>query len=150
MTATKVQNQAEAIAWIEEGRPYRWIIDKYIEKYGIETKPAMWSNFRRKHGIKTRTVRNESLVPWKIEEHHRTAYHLEMLRAEARRRAGVELLPEAADKLRRFHENLEETGTVVHYSPKKGFTYAPRRPGVDLDLIREPASRNRTGSSAGE
>jgi hypothetical protein len=43
-------------------------------------------------------------------------------------------------RLEPWLEKLRQAGAVVHYEAdtKQGFFYVPRRPGIDLDLIREP------------
>jgi hypothetical protein len=43
---------------------------------------------------------------------------------------------------------LERDGVVVHYDPDtiEGWWYVPRRDGIDLDLIYEPAERTGRGN----
>lgn len=145
MPASKIVNVDEARRWISEGRPYSWIIETYRDKYGVESTPAMWSNFRRRQGLEARHVRDENLIPWRIEEPHRGAYLLEMLRYEARRRAGNQMRPIEERRLASFRQNLANTDAVVHYEPESdvGFHYVPRREGIDQDLIREPARKTK-------
>ena len=66
-----------------------------------------------------------------------------MLRAEARRRAGIELRDDETAQLNSWIDRLKEDGTVVHYDGDidEGWFYVPRRPDIDMDLIREPAKR---------
>jgi hypothetical protein len=140
MVATKIVNESEVLRWFDEGRKYKWMIEEYRRKYGIETTAAMWSGFRSRRGLKRRIVRDDDLIPWHVAGDHRWTFPIQMLRAEARRRQGVELDDETARKLRNFIDRLEEDGTVVHYDPDtdEGFFYVPRRPDVDTDLIRVP------------
>ncbi|MFE0104121.1 hypothetical protein [Streptomyces sp. NPDC059009] len=139
MPPRKIQNEQEAIRWIEEGKTYAWIVEKYKEKYGIETTVPMWSTFRRRKGIEPRVVRDTNLIPWKIAKEHMLAYPLVMLRSEARMRAGEELKGRAASKLQSWKNMLEETNQVVYYDrdTEDGFFYVPREDS-DTDLIRRP------------
>lgn len=146
---SKVQNMTEALRWLEEGKPYRWMVEEYRRKYNIETTISMWAALRRRHGIDTRIVRDEALIPWYVKPEHRHSHAVGMLRAEARRRAGKQLTPHMEEMLNAWLWGLANDGTVVHYDPdtKEGWWYVPRRQGVDKDLIREP--KRRTGRRAG-
>ncbi|OKI45121.1 hypothetical protein [Micromonospora sp. CB01531] len=141
MVATKIVNEQEAVRWIEEGKTYKWIVEEYKRKYGIDTAPSLWGNLRRKHGIDPRIVRNDDLLPWEIKEEHRWLFPPQMLRAEARRRAGKSIGPED-DKVRleNFLKRLKDDNLVVHYDPDtpEGFFYVPAREGIDTDLVRVP------------
>ncbi|MBB5833401.1 hypothetical protein [Kribbella italica] len=119
------------------------MVEQYREKYGIETVPSMWGNFRRRNGIEARLVRDDDLIPWEIKDEHRWRNAVTLLRAVARQRAGMELSERDAERLPGWLETRRETGTVVHYDPdtERGFFYVPRRPGIDNDLIREPESK---------
>lgn len=138
--ASKIQDEQEVIRWFEEGRTYAWMQEEYLRKYHIETVPSMWGNFRRRRGLDRRITRDDDLLPWFVREEHRWAYPARMLRAEGRRRAGMELSKEDARRLPAWKRQLEKAGAVVHYDPDtdEGFHYVPRRPGVDVDLIRVP------------
>lgn len=140
MAESKIQNEDEAIRWMNEGRTYTWMIDKYREKYGIETTPSMWGNFRRRRGLQRRITRDDGLIPWAVKQEHRWAYPVMMLRQEARRRAGHELSDDYERQLNAWLEKLKEDGAVVHYEPdtEEGFFYVARREGIDNDIIREP------------
>lgn len=137
---SKVQDLGEVISWLEEGRTYRWMVDEYQRKYGISTTPSMWAAIRRRRGLTTRLVRDRDLVPWRVNPEHRHAHAAAMLRAEARRRAGRVLTPRTTTLLEAWRARLDREGTVVLYdrSSPSGWRYVPRRPGVDLDLIRDP------------
>jgi len=82
----------------------------------------------------------DELVPWSIDKAHRWAYPLAMLRAESSRRALRVIEPPMLARLQRWLLQMSRDDTVVHYDPEPGpgFVYVARRPGVDLDLIREP------------
>lgn len=136
--ATKIQDRAEARRWLEEGRPYAWIIEEYKRKYHIETVPSTWSMFRQREGIPTRIVRDEALLPWAVKRDHRYQNAPSMLRAEARRRAGRELTAKDEKDLAVWLKAREVNNDVVHYDPEHGFSYVPRREGIDTDLIRVP------------
>ncbi|MFF9095664.1 hypothetical protein ACF1AX_21325 [Streptomyces sp. NPDC014802] len=139
MGARKIQDEQEVIRWFEEGRTYQWMIDKYKEKYGIDTVPSMWGNFRRRRGLDRRIIRDDELIPWFVKEEHRWAYPLVMLRTEARRRAGNPVTDTDQGRLATWKKMLEEEDAVVHYDPDtdEGFFYVPRQPG-DTDIIHAP------------
>lgn len=140
MARSKIVDETEVIRWFEEGRTYDWMTDQYMEKYGIQTTPSMWGNFRIRRGLDRRNVRNDDLIPWAVKTEHRWAYPLAMLRSEARLRAGEPLRDIEAVRLAGFKRGLEQDGVVVHYDPDtdEGFFYVPARKGVDTDLIRVP------------
>lgn len=140
---SKVQDMAEAVRWLEEGRPYSWMVEQYRVKYNIETTISMWAALRRRHGIDSRIVRDDTLIPWAVNPEHRHSHAVSMLRAEARRRAGKTLTPMMEQMLTAWLAGLERDGTVVHYAPDtaEGWWYVPRREGIDRDLIREPDER---------
>ncbi|PPT16679.1 hypothetical protein CYQ11_19695 [Streptomyces cinnamoneus] len=146
---TLVQNEQEAIRWIEENRDYQWIVDKYLEKYGIQTTTSMWATFRHRKGLKRRLTRDTNLIPWEIKPEHRWAYPVVMLRFEARRRAGKELKPADQARLDSWIAEREQEKTVVYYDPatEDGFFYVPREKS-DKDLIRQPVKPKESGGGA--
>lgn len=150
MPASKIVDEGEVIRWFEEGRTYAWMISEYERKYNIETVPSMWGNFRRRRGLDRRNARNDELMPWYIEPQHRWGYPARMLRAEARRRVGMELPPGEEHRLEVWKRHLDEEGVVVHYdgATEQGWFYVPRREGVDADLIRKPQRKTTTRKAA--
>ncbi|MFI5863575.1 hypothetical protein [Streptomyces sp. NPDC051546] len=149
MGKRKIQNESEVIRWFEEGRTYQWMIDEYRRKYNIETVQSMWGNFRRRHGLDKRIVRDNELIPWPVKVEHRWAYPLAMLRTEARRRANKTLTETDQSRLASWLEMLRENDAVVHYDPdtEEGFFYIPREAGDD-DIIRPPAAKAATQPKA--
>ncbi|MEU6959579.1 hypothetical protein [Streptomyces chrestomyceticus] len=141
---SKIQNETEAIRWIEEGKPYAWIVEEYKRKYNIETSPSLWASFRARRGLKKRIARNTELIPWSVNEEHLFAYPLAMLRVEARLRDGFELREVDAKRLASWKKELEQANAVVYYDPDTdaGFHYVPREDGDD-DLIRKPLQATR-------
>lgn len=146
---TKIQNEQEAIRWIEEGRTYQWIVEEYERKYNITTTPTMWSNFRRRKGIEGRIVRDDDLIPWEVRKEHRWSYPVMMLRAEARRRAGRELRGTDAKRLASWLQTLDDLNAVVLYNPNTddGFFLVPREK-TDDDIIRRPKRKTTTRRAA--
>ncbi|ROT25863.1 hypothetical protein [Micromonospora sp. HM5-17] len=140
MPASKIVNEQEVLRWFEEGRSYQWMVAEYKRKYDIDTVPSMWGNFRRRRGLQRRTHRDDDLLPWGMKDEHRWLFPAQMLRAEARRRAGKQLRPHDEKRLANFVDRLRRDGLVVHYDPdtKEGFFYVPAREGIDTDLIRKP------------
>jgi hypothetical protein len=136
---TKVVDAAEAERWIGEGKTYPWIVKAYREKYGVDTSVSMWSSWSRRRGFPQRVVRNKDLIPWNIKAEHANKYLLVMLRAEARRRAGIESTTHNAVAGASFVNRLEQENLVVAYDPctEEGFYLTPRLP-EDNDIIRRP------------
>jgi hypothetical protein len=149
MGARKIVDEGEVIRWFEEGKTYAWMIEEYKRKYGIETVPSMWGNFRRRRGLDRRIERNDDLIPWAVEKKHRWKYPLMMLRTEGRKRAGLPLAESTATRLEHWLEQMERDQTVVHYDPdtEEGFFYIPRRK-TDKDLIRAPKRKTTTRANA--
>lgn len=137
MVATKITDEGEARRWFEEGRSLRWMRDQYLKR-GIKTSISMWGNFRHRQGLDRRTVQDDDLMPWRLEEDHRFDYPALMLRAEGRRRAGKDVRPEDLGRVKGFLKKLHDNNQVVAYSPEKGFELVPREPG-DTDIVRRPA-----------
>jgi hypothetical protein len=137
---TKIVNEQEVMRWFAEGRSYQWMVEEYKRKYGIDTVPSLWGNFRRRRGLERRTLRDDDLLPWHLRDEHRWRFPAQMLRAEARRRAGKELRAEEKRRLETFIARLKRDGLVVHYDrdTREGFFYVPAREGIDTDLIRKP------------
>lgn len=148
MPASKIRDEQELLRWFAEGKTYRWMKEEYARKYNLEVGVSMFSNFRRRRGLDTRIVRDESLIPWHVEPQHRYAYPVMNLRHEARRRAGEQITPRMASQLEGWKRNLTADNVVVHYDAdtEQGWFYVPRREGIDLDLIREPDPKPRTVS----
>lgn len=147
MPASIIVNEQEVRRWFEQGRPYSYMIEQYQTKYGRDTTIAYWSKWRQRHGIERRNVRDDKLIPWKVEEQHRYDWDILNLRKEARRRAGKPLPEGEDDVVDGWIRGLEADGAVIHYEPEteQGWFRVPRREGVDFDLIREPEQRDRTG-----
>lgn len=140
MPASKIQDEAEVLGWFDEGRTYQWMVEEYLRKYNIQTSPSLWGMFRRRHGIPRRIVRDNELIPWRVNVEHRFGFPIIMLRVEARRRERKELPPHDEGRLDAWLTRLKEDNAVVHYDPdtEEGWFYVPRREGIDTDLIRVP------------
>lgn len=139
MPASKIVDETEVVRWFEEGRTYAWMVQEYRRKYNIETVPSLWGNFRRRRGLQRRIARDDELIPWFVKEEHRWSYAVRMLRAEARRRSGMELAEPERYRLKVWLTGLERDNLVVHYDPDtdEGFFYVPREADDD-DIIRRP------------
>lgn len=149
MSVGKLQNRDEFIRWYVDGKTYSWMIGQYREKYDIEIGYGTISNWRAQLGLEKRQVRDPSLIPWALKPEHRVHHVLNMLRAEARRRAGQDVAPDTLKKLDAWLAWLAEEDAVVHYDPEteQAFWYVPRRPGIDTDLIRKPERTTRPRGS---
>ncbi|MFY1620027.1 hypothetical protein [Micromonospora sp. WMMD736] len=150
MTVSKLVNRDEFIRWYEnERKPYSWIISEYKRKYDIEIGNGTISNWRSQLGLEKRAVRDASLIPWAVKREHRLNHMLQMLRTEARRRAGQPIPAERMKQLESWLRNVREEDAVVHYDPDtpQGWWLVPRRPGIDNDLIRVPEKVTRARGS---
>jgi hypothetical protein len=143
MPARKIQDETEAIRWIESGKTYAWMVEEYRRKYNIEISATTFSNLRKRRGLDRRIERNHDLIPWAVKPEHRFRNQIVMLRAVARERNGKTVNPQTKRALTSWLISMEEQDLVVHYDPDtdEGFFYVPRRAGVDFDLIREPARK---------
>lgn len=85
-------------------------------------------------------VRYADLIPWRVRMGHQKHLYARMLRLEGRRRAGGSLSPTQLRSLDAFLADLADSGGVINYLPERepGWFIAPRRPGIDTDLIRVP------------
>ena len=139
MGASKIVNEQEVIDWFAEGKKYAWMTEEYRTKYHIETRLSMWGNFRRRRGLARRITRDDDLIPWFVQEQHRWAYAVAMLRAEARARSGMGNSENTDERLANWKRTLQVENAVVHYDPdtEDGFYYVPRLPS-DTDIIRQP------------
>lgn len=146
MPATKIVDEQEVIRWFEEGRTYNWMVAEYKRKYDIDTVPSLWGNFRRRRGLERRILRDDDMLPWGMKDEHRWLFPAQMLRAEARRRAGKQLRPGEGKRVDGFIARLKRDNLVVHYDidTKEGFFYVPAREGIDTDLIRKPERKTTT------
>lgn len=138
----KIVNHPEMRTWIEEGRPYDWIVGQYADRYGVTLTVAAVASYRFRHQLTRRQVRDRDLIPWQVEKDHRNVYLLEMLRLEARVRAGAPLSDREKQRHQEFRTNLAIARAVVHYVPDSvdGFQYVPRL-AQDDDIIRRPTTR---------
>lgn len=135
-----IQNVDQALRWIKEGRTYKWMVEEHERLYGIRVATSTFSNLRVRYGLPRRINRDDGLIPWKVKPEHRWNYQLQLLRAEARARAGLPLKPHDAERLPGWHRTLERENVVIHYDPDlpDGFVYVPREK-TDTDIIRRPA-----------
>lgn len=140
MGASKIQDEAEVIRWFEDGVTYEEMVQRYRDKYNIETTFSMWGNFRRRRGLQRRITRDDELIPWAVNAEHRHDYPILMLRKEARRRSGAPTTEEEELAIDAWIRNMKASNTVLHYDPdtEEGWFYVPPRPGVDTDIIRKP------------
>lgn len=140
MPATKIVNENELLRWFDQGKTHQEMADLYLEKYNVEVGRTMFANFARRRGLDRRQTRDDKLIPWEVKPEHRYAHSILMLRAIARKRAGFDLTEQAEHATKMFKQGLEEDGAVIHYEPdaEQGWFRVAPRPGIDLDLIREP------------
>lgn len=136
-----IENEKQIVDWLNEGRPYREIVDLYDLAFNVRLSLSTITNVRKRNGMPPRINRDDRLIPWAVRPEHSNRMDLVGLRAESRMRAGLTLNSQTMANWRRWRKDLDESGKVVDYDPDSGFSWVPRRPGIDLDLIREPDRR---------
>ena len=144
MPGSKIVDHQEVVRWFHDGWTAPEMVEYYRRVYNIETSPSMWGNFRARHGLPARNVRNAELIPWQVEERHRFRYPIEMLRLEAQVRAGRQLSEDDKARHASYFARLAERNEVIEYRPEtnEGFHLVPRSPD-DVDVIRRPAGDSR-------
>lgn len=140
MGATKIVSEQEVLKWFDEGRTYAWMVEQYRVKYNLEVGQSMFGNFRKRRGLDRRIVRDDKLIPWEVKPEHRYAWPINMLRIEARRRAGGQLTERERENVDGWIRRMKRDGAVLHYEPdtEQGWFDVAPRPGIDTDLIRVP------------
>lgn len=140
---TKINSVDEVRRWYEDGLTYKEMAQLHFDKYGVEVTPSGFSALRQRMGWDPRIAVGETpLMPWKVVDHHRSSYIYLMLRREIRRRQGMPWSSgDSEEKLDQWLDGLRAAGAVVDYRPdtRAGFFLTYARPGVDDDIIREPA-----------
>lgn len=143
----------------DEPVPFEWLVE-YGERYALSI-TEMAEALRLEHGIRrskqaiskrltnagydTRpeSLNRARLIPWVLRkpEHREQQLHRFLL-TEARLRDGSTHLVDgtSAERHARVMGQLSARNEVVDYSPEVGFRAVARRPGIDLDIIREPGS----------
>ncbi|MQA94237.1 MAG: hypothetical protein GEV11_06135 [Streptosporangiales bacterium] len=137
------------------GTPYREIVAINERSTGFRVSKAHIANQKPRlmqmYGVVfPRGRRRHELLPWAVRPEHTRHPLVRLLDLEARRRdnlrEGAVIHPLTDDllaELQAFRARLLEAGDlVVHYDAGSagGFQLVPRRPGIDLDLIRRPTT----------
>lgn len=138
---TLISNEKQIVEWIAEGRPYREIVELYNMAFGRRLSQSTINNVRKRNDMPGRIHRDDRLIPWAVAPEHRDRMDLVMLRTEGRLRAGLDVVETRWVDHQSWRRDLDASGMVIHYDREDGFTWVPRRPGIDLDLIREPDER---------
>lgn len=114
------------------------------ETYGV-SESAVWKALK-KYGYTESIATYKDILPWEIEEFHKSTAIMERFRSIVRQRMGGDLLPEDERKLEAWLHDLETNDLVVNYHPlapandassKGGFYYVPRSAADDW-IIRRP------------
>jgi hypothetical protein len=135
-----IQDEDEIIRWFAAGQDTTWMCQEYERRYNIALTPALFSRFQEETRPPCRREDDPALIPWDVRTEHECARPLAMLRVEGWLRAGEHVGAEDRRRLEAWRSSLVQAGLVVDYDADtvEGFHYVPRRPDVDLDLIREP------------
>lgn len=125
---------------LDRGMTHGQIAELVYERTGARITPAAVSVARNRYGLKRQIPRYPQALPWRVKVEHNSRYVARMLRAHARRKAGLPLPPEVEKKLDTWINTLKVNNAVVHYNPntEEGFFYVDPRPGIDTGLVRVP------------
>lgn len=129
---------------VRRGLNDREIAEVLGDEFSIYVTPNAITAWRRRNGDDLRRLRYEELIPWRVKAEHSILYPVKVLRWEARRRAGLDLAPTDASRLEAYKAKLDAAfdgrGGVIHYDPdtEQGWFVVERRPGIDVDMIRNP------------
>jgi transcriptional regulator with XRE-family HTH domain len=116
------------------------------DTYGV-SESAVWKALKRAGYTETMATYKD-ILPWEIEDVHKTTAIMERFRSIVRQREGGALLPEDERKLESWMRDLEANDLVVNYHPlapandassKGGFYYVPRGNEDDW-IIRRPTA----------
>lgn len=137
----KIVDVAEVKRWYDEGYTYPEMAEMHLAKHNIQVSASSFSALRRRMGWEGRLLIENPLVPWKVLPKHKKSYLLAMLQRESRRRVGLPITESfTPERVEAWAESLRERNAVVDYRPttEKGFYLTYARPGIDLDIIRDP------------
>lgn len=125
---------------LSAGMSHGEIAQVVYERTGQRVTPAAVSVARLRYGLPAQAPKYVDALPWRVKVEHNTRYIARMLRAHARRKAGLPLPPETERRLDTWINTLKANNAVVHYQPntEEGFFYVDPRPGIDRGLIRVP------------
>lgn len=128
-------------SWREEGLTLRQIQERIRETTGNTVSIGSIGAALSRAGL-TNRVRYDDVIPWSpIKAEHNNHYAVAMLRALARRRAGLTLTRDQIDRLDTWLRRLDLEQAVVayRYDSPDGFYYVHRNPGDPVDIpIRLP------------
>lgn len=141
----------ELLKLVEAGLTHQQIADRIAEETGVLVSRSTVSVALSRAGLARDAMRYKDELPWKVKGSHLTQYPARMLRLLGRRRAGMKLTDDEADRLEAWLEAIEEKGLVVAYVPDgDGFIYVDadevddkpngvpiRRRPIDLDELEE-------------
>lgn len=127
---------------LEEKLTYQQMVERWYEMTeGRElAKPGAFAMRCSRRGWTKPQRVSTDLIPWVVEDRHQHMHHIQMLRYEAKRRAGDDSIPAKKLKdLASFLSQRLQKQTVIHYEPNsaEGFWDIPRE-WFDTDIIRDP------------
>lgn len=128
------ENYSEAEQLLRSGMPQTEVADRF----GVTQAAISMAISRGRIKFDTGVRR---LLPWKnIKQEHLRLNVPRQLRAAMHLVAGDEQPPNVEAQARRFMDDLDRMGAVIHYDPDVApyWFRVPRRPGLDLGLVREP------------
>lgn len=102
----------------------------------IVTRQAVSAHFKRR-GLSSAQAMPK-VLPWRVRPEHTYVEAARCIRWYARRTSGKPLSDDANARLDKMLDALRAKDAVLHYEPTLGFVPVPRRPAIDLGIVREP------------
>lgn len=141
----------ELVRFIEAGLTHQQIADRIREETGVVVSRSTVSVALSRAGMARDAMRYKEELPWRVKASHLTQYPARMLRLLGRKRSGMRLNDDEADRLEAWLEGMQEKGLVVAYVPQgEGFIYVEadevgdnpagipiRRRPIDLEELDE-------------
>jgi hypothetical protein len=102
---------------------------------------AAVSAWRKRHGyppMREQAPGREDLIPWKVAQKDGRHRYYVCLLIVTRDRAGLPIAPKERAQMEKFVRELHDTAAVISYDRINGWRKRRPRPGIDIDLIRNP------------
>lgn len=128
----------------EQGLTHQQIAEWVELNTGVKVSAGSVASALSRAG-KTKPVRYEKHLPWRVKEKHAMAYQASMLRVMGRRDAGQPISVENARALDSWLRRLTESHAVVAYVPEseEGFFYVDGDPVDGVPILPPDDPRQR-------
>jgi hypothetical protein len=136
---SKILPDSLLVRLIREGKNDTQIRDYLREHESITVTRQAISAWRSRRGNPMRPM-VEKAVPWVLRPEHVNSEPARAIRWYRRRELGLPIDDNETTRLNRVVAHLDHVAGVLHYEPSQpqGWVIAPRRPGIDLGIVRVP------------